>query len=315
MVKKFFRDHSIHKKIAPFFDELFFLNPMNYYFSWLMICTGIYLNLFLSDLSPQFLFSFNSGYVFLFVGLSFLLSSIYINKEITKSSSRNKTFNFIKEKYSITKIIIFLRLLSIVGVLILFFASWINALIGLLLCLLGLVINQLFKNKIVYYFIESIILFFSGWYYTCFVNTSRSIIVYDLLFIFPYFILCYCIHISKLKSDNFKNNGIEINKYDFKLLLSLILILLCFFMGVSNNDPLLSIISITSAGFYFYSVLRAQQKDIIRSFVYPLALFNIFLMTIFPYLFIFHYILFYISKYYYWHRFNIHYPTFLVDNE
>lgn len=315
MIKKFFRDHSIHKKIVPFLDELFFLNPMNYYFSWLMISTGIYLNLFLSDFSPQFLFTFNSGYLFLFVGLSFLLSSIYINKEINNNNSKNKIFNFVKEKYSISKITIFLRLLIVLGIIILFFASWINALTGLLLVLIGIFLNQLFQNRIVYYFIESIMLFSSGWCYTSYVNTSRGIFIYDLLSIFPYFILCYCIYVSKLKLDEFKNNGIEFNKYDLKLLLSLILILLCFIMGLANNDPLLSIVSITSVGFYFYSFLRAKQKDIIRSFIYPLALFNIFLMTIFPYLFIFHYILFYISKYYYWHRFNIHYPTFLVDNE
>ena len=86
-------------------------------------------------------------------------------------------------------------------------------------------------------------------------------------------------------------------------------------MGIINHDPLLSIVVITSITFYFYSFLRSEYKDLIRSFTYPLAIFNLFLMTIFPYLFIFHFILFYISKYYNWHRFDIHHPTFLVDND
>ena len=109
MIKNFLKNHSIHKKIVTFLDELFFLNPMNYYFSRLMISIGIYLNLFLSNLSPQFLFSFNSSYFLLFVGLSLILSSIYIQREISENGKINNTFNFIKEKYSMSKIIFLLE--------------------------------------------------------------------------------------------------------------------------------------------------------------------------------------------------------------
>ena len=166
MIKKFFRDHSIHKKIVPFLDEFFFLNPMNYFSSWLMICVGIYLNLFLSNLSPQFLISFNNNIFLLFIGLSSILTSFYIQNEISSNNKNDETFNFILEKYSISKIILFVKILAISGILILFFVSWLNVFIGLVLLLLNFLYNKYFKNKLIYYFFESLILF-----YLAFLNT------------------------------------------------------------------------------------------------------------------------------------------------
>ena len=311
MIKKFFKNHSIHKKIVPFLDELLFLSPMNYYFSWLMVCTGIYLNLFLSNLSPQFLFLFNKGYFLLFAGLSFILSSIYIERDISKNDKKDSAFNFIKEKYSMPKIIFFVRVLRIIGVLLLFLVSWFNAFMGMILLLLHVICNKKIKNMLIYYFLESFILFYSGWVFTKLEYTNRAISLSDFLYIFPYFLLCYCIYTSKCLLDSFEVQ----KKYDYNILVCLLILVLCLFLGIVNDDPLLSIIISTSIGFYFYSFIRSEQKDFIRSFIYPLAIFNFFLMTIFPYLFIFHFIIFYTCKYYNWHRFDIHYPTFLVEND
>jgi len=315
MIKNFFKNHSIHKKIVPFLDELFFLSPMNYFFSWSIICVGIYLNLFLFNLSPQFLFSFNINYFFLFLGLSSILSSIYIQKDLDRNDKKNKVLNFIKEKYSMSKIMFFIKVLGILGVLTLFFVSWFNAFLGLILFFLYKGYNYRFKNLLTYYFLEFFILFYSGWFYTKVEYTNREILLSDILYIFPYFLLCYCIYKSKLLINKYKDLEYSLKRYDFSVSICLLLLILSLAVGIINHDPLLSIVVITSIIFYFYSFLRSEYKDLIRSFTYPLAIFNLFLMTIFPYLFIFHFILFYISKYYNWHRFDIHYPTFLVDND
>ena len=315
MIKNFFKNHSIHKKIVPFLDELFFLSPMNYFFSWSIICVGIYLNLFLFNLSPQFLFSFNINYFFLFLGLSSILSSIYIQKDLDRNDKKNKVLNFIKEKYSMSKIMFFIKVLGILGVLTLFFVSWFNAFLGLILFFLYKWYNYRFKNLLTYYFLEFFILFYSGWFYTKVEYTNREILLSDILYIFPYFLLCYCIYKSKLLINKYKDLEYSLKRYDFSVSICLLLLILSLAVGIINHDPLLSIVVITSIIFYFYSFLRSEYKDLIRSFTYPLAIFNLFLMTIFPYLFIFHFILFYISKYYNWHRFDIHYPTFLVDND
>ena len=315
MIKNFFKNHSIHKKIVPFLDELFFLSPMNYFFSWSIICVGIYLNLFLFNLSPQFLFSFNINYFFLFLGLSSILSSVYIRKDLDRNDKKNKVLNFIKEKYSMSKIMFFIKVLGVLGVLTLFFVSWFNAFLGLILFFLYKVYKYRFNNLLIYYFLEFFILFYSGWFYTKVEYTNREILLSDILYIFPYFLLCYCIYKSKLLLNKYKDLEYSLKRYDFSISICLLLLILSLVMGIINHDPLLSIVVITSITFYFYSFLRSEYKDLIRSFTYPLAIFNLFLMTIFPYLFIFHFILFYISKYYNWHRFDIHHPTFLVDND
>tara|TARA_Y100001936_G_scaffold245124_1_gene286596 strand:- start:1217 stop:2164 length:948 start_codon:yes stop_codon:yes gene_type:complete len=315
MIKNFFKNHSIHKKIVPFLDELFFLSPMNYFFSWSIICVGIYLNLFLFNLSPQFLFSFNINYFFLFLGLSSILSSIYIQKDLDRNDKKNKVLNFIKEKYSMSKIMFFIKVLGVLGVLTLFFVSWFNAFLGLILFFLYKGYKYRFNNLLIYYFLEFFILFYSGWFYTKVEYTNREILLSDILYIFPYFLLCYCIYKSKLLINKYKDLEYSLKRYDFSVSICLLLLILSLAVGIINHDPLLSIVVITSIIFYFYSFLRSEYKDLIRSFTYPLAIFNLFLMTIFPYLFIFHFILFYISKYYNWHRFDIHHPTFLVDND
>ena len=315
MFKKFFRDHPIHKKIVPLFDEFFFFNPMNYYFSWLMICVGVYLNLFLSQLNPQFLFSFNFGYLLLFLGLSMILSSFYIFNKIYDVNERDENFKHIETKYSFEKFELLIKILIFVGLLLLLFVSIINTIVGVLLIICFGICKKYFKNKLIYYFSESCLLFFSGWFYTKKIITSRFFLLNDIIFLLPYFLFYLSLYMSKINLNNYSNENFKIKKFDWKILCPIILVSISFYLGFINSDPLISIISITSIGFNFYSFFRFYKKDMVRSLIYPLALFNIFLMTIFPYLFIFHFILFYISKYYHWHRFDLHYPTFLVDSE
>jgi len=209
----------------------------------------------------------------------------------------------------------FIKVLGVLGVLTLFFVSWFNAFLGLILFFLYKGYKYRFNNLLIYYFLEFFILFYSGWFYTKVEYTNREILLSDILYIFPYFLLCYCIYKSKLLLNKYKDLEYSLKRYDFSISICLLLLILSLVMGIINHDPLLSIVVITSITFYFYSFLRSEYKDLIRSFTYPLAIFNLFLMTIFPYLFIFHFILFYISKYYNWHRFDIHHPTFLVDND
>ena len=97
--------------------------------------------------------------------------------------------------------------------------------------------------------------------------------------------------------------------------ISTVLLILVLMTSLSINEPLLSVCALVSIPFYLYALLRNMDKDMIRAIKYPVFIFNFFTATIFPYLGIAVIILFYISKYYYWHRFDIHYPTFLVDND
>ena len=93
------------------------------------------------------------------------------------------------------------------------------------------------------------------------------------------------------------------------------LVILAFFIGFYLNDPLATTSTICSIPFFIYALIRCQKKDILRAIRYPIFILNFFTLTIYPILFIICGIVFYLSKYYYWHRFELHYPTCLVEND
>ena len=93
------------------------------------------------------------------------------------------------------------------------------------------------------------------------------------------------------------------------------LCLISFLMGLYIDEPLSTTSSLTSLPFFFFALLRGEEKDVIRAIRYPIFLLNFYVFTIYPLLIFPVMISYYISKYYYWHRFSIHYPTLLVDND
>jgi hypothetical protein len=58
-----------------------------------------------------------------------------------------------------------------------------------------------------------------------------------------------------------------------------------------------------------------MDKDILRAIRYPIFILNFFALSVYPWLFVPLVLTYYVSKYYYWHRFNLHYPTFLVEHD
>ena len=97
------------------------------------------------------------------------------------------------------------------------------------------------------------------------------------------------------------------------IILSLILIMIAFTFGLINEDPLASTATIVSLPFFLFMTVRRLDKDILRAIRYPIFILNFFALTVYPWLFFPLCIIFYLSKYYYWHRFELHYPTFLVE--
>ena len=99
------------------------------------------------------------------------------------------------------------------------------------------------------------------------------------------------------------------------LLLSLIFICVAFIFALHHGNPLASTAALVSIPFFVFSVIRRFEKDVLRAIRYPILILNFFTLSIYPWLFIPLAITFYLSKYYYWHRFELHYPTFLVDHD
>jgi len=210
-----------------------------------------------------------------------------------------------------------------IGLLLLLFINLYNLILGVSLYLFWYFIyNQ--KNvqnnllvKILSNTFMGIILLLSGFFIVqsegnyLSINLSFSYITLLILLLFS---LCYSALF--LLIETFEN---DIVVFDDRRIITTISMILWLFVLLFSlfyiKDPLLSICTMVSYPFYLYALLRNQDKDIIRAIRYPVFIFNFFVATIFPYLAIAVIIIFYISKYYYWHRFNLHYPTFLVDND
>ena len=97
------------------------------------------------------------------------------------------------------------------------------------------------------------------------------------------------------------------------MIISLILICLAFAYALYHKDPIASTATLVSIPFFFMTVIRRMEKDVLRAIRYPIFILNFFALSVYPWLFLPLIITFYLSKYYYWHRFDLHYPTFLVD--
>tara|TARA_B100001142_G_scaffold327183_1_gene384229 strand:- start:3603 stop:4070 length:468 start_codon:yes stop_codon:yes gene_type:complete len=96
--------------------------------------------------------------------------------------------------------------------------------------------------------------------------------------------------------------------------LSLAMMIILFFISFNNHDPILTHFSLIVIPFLAYSFFRSKNRDFIRSYGYPIMIMNILLSwTLFPFLLIFQLIIYYLSKYYYWHRFDIHFPKFVIE--
>ncbi|SVB79809.1 uncharacterized protein METZ01_LOCUS232663, partial [marine metagenome] len=99
------------------------------------------------------------------------------------------------------------------------------------------------------------------------------------------------------------------------LILSLIFICVSFVVALQHGDPLASTAALVSIPFFVFTVIRRFEKDVLRAIRYPIFILNFFTLSIYPWLSVPLLITFYLSKYYYWHRFDLHYPTFLVDHD
>ena len=100
-----------------------------------------------------------------------------------------------------------------------------------------------------------------------------------------------------------------------RLFVPLLMVCISLYLSLKIRDPFLSTTILVSLPFFIFAFFRRLNKDIIRSVRYPIFILNFFALSYYPWLSIPLICTYYLSKYYYWHRFDVHYPTFLVDND
>ena len=125
MIKKFFRDNPIHKKIVPFIDLIMISSPVMFFFMWplLSICILIY---FLSiDATYVNIYNVDMNTLLFFVGCSmFVAGTSIVNSINAFQKEKVNKFSTIGSKISIPHCQIFSYALLVIGATILFYLSY-----------------------------------------------------------------------------------------------------------------------------------------------------------------------------------------------
>ena len=315
MIKNFFKNHPMHQKFVSYLDFIYLLKLPYFFLVWVLICIGMYIGQTTIELYPQWLSGFDFKTLLLFLSLSLMFCSIFIT--ITTSNKKDKNYNNINIDSilieRVSKVFIYLSFFLFL------FLNFYNLLLAIILytffklIYLESVEKKDSLNKILFDWIFGVLLTLSGF---VFIATNNSYLNLDLnslsLFRIVIYSLCILSILIIINIQNCLND--DVNQL-FKRFIATILITLSFGLGIYFIDPLLSICSMVSLPFFIYALFRNLDKDITRAIRYPVFIFNFFISTIYPYLSIALILIFYISKYYNWHRLNIHYPTFLVNND
>jgi len=327
MVKRFLRDNPIHKKIAPKLDHLFLLRPTLFFAVWVMVVIGMssaQLNLIYN---PLWITSINIQSSLMFLGITLICGSTFIINQIAdeKSDQINDKLFLVGRKISVENAEKLYKQLAVLGLLLMLLGDWKTVPLGLIIFFLwGIVYNNSpYKWKhhpvmgILTNMIVGILLFIIGWIHVIgeslkFVGMSIAMVPYILSFT----AVSLMTNIPDLLGDR------EVNANTFAVqfgrrttsLVSTAMVFGAFFVANELHDPIASTATIVSMPFFLFALLRNLDKDILRAIRYPIFLLNFFVMTIYPWLFPAVFLIYYISKYYYWHRFDLHYPTFLVEN-
>ena len=268
------------------------------------------------------------------MGLTFVCGSTFIINQISdeKSDAINKKLFLVGKYVSTEKSKSIAKYLLFAGLLILVLVHWFSALlVGIIYIIWGIIYNQnpySWKGKPILGWLANsivgIILFSIGWGLVMQNQSNSGIIPLDismLTLLIPYGFCFSSISLLTTLPDMEEDSPSGDRTFPIvfgkglTLLISLALIFIAFIVALENNDPLASTAALASIPFFIFAFIRRMDKDVLRAIRYPIFIFNFFVLSVYPWLFIPLAITYYVSKYYYWHRFNLHYPTFLVDHD
>ena len=332
MIKQFLKYHPVHKKLVPALDIVFLLRPTLFFSVWVMVAIGMSSAQMQLINHPLWITELSWETFFVFFGLTIVCSSTFILNQISdvESDAINKKLFLVGQYFRPEKSLSIAKILLILGLVISIFANWFTTILVVCIYLVwGILYNKKpFKWKkkpILGWFANSIagvLLFMIGWYLVMANQLHIQLIILDISMfesMLPY-ILCFSA-VSLLTTLPDMKGDMESGDKTFPLaygnipamILSLIFICSSFVFSLYHQDPIASTATLVSIPFFIIMVFRRMDKDVLRAIRYPIFILNFFALSVYPWLFVPLITTYCLSKYYYWHRFELHYPTFLVD--
>ena len=331
MIKNFFKDNPIHKKIVPGLDYLMLIRPTLFFSVWVMICIGMYISSILSKNIEMNIVAYNFQTLIAFFGISLICGATFIINQLSDIDTdkiNNKIFlldGIISPRNALKTS----KIISSLGFVILLLVDYVILFpIGIIFAVWGKLYNDKrynWKSKPWHGLIANILCGYLLVVTGILLNREALLIstllhksfIYCLPFIFAYSSVVLLANVPDEigDQDSSKNTFTVSYGVTTTVYLSTVLCLLSFCLGMYIEEPLASISSLSALPFFLFASFRGKNKDIIRAIRYPIFLLHFYIFTIYPLLFFPIVGFYYLSKYYYWHRFNLHYPTLLVDND
>lgn len=314
MVKKFFRDHPVHRKIVPFLDYLFLLRPTYFFAIWIVFCAGMFSSQFIHDSNLIWGEKLSLNSILLIIGLSSFTSACFINWQLNSETNfplQKKVF-LINEKINSKNAMIVQYILFTFGAILIGISDFIMIpfLVLILYFCTSIINKNKFKPNIVSIIALSILIYLMGYFHKHFL-LSTQFEFKNIQIIFSYLFFAIIIAILIQKDRDFDSDTNSVLNY-------IVLIFLCILAGINGfllNDPISSTASITILPFLIMVLIRNSHIDLLRAIRYSLLILAVFIFSTYPQ-FIWTSIGIYIlSKYYYWHRFDFHYPKLVLEND
>ena len=344
MIKIFLKNHSIHKDIVKYFDFLFLFNLPYFFVLFALFTWGMSASYYSKGMEEgyYFLLSINVVDFIFFISLFLFFSLMNIKLQIddllildwdSKDDEYKLNLNYLYVSPNFISIKKIKFLFSGSGRSIIFFILALITYISpyvlpvlILYYILIIYFNVQFLNTNSYsdFIFRSIfklicfyLIFLSGWIYMNSIYNFLSILKYIPFFclaVMPIILINEIIFVDKFSNKEKENRQVIYKNRKRLALFSLIMMLILFFISLKFHDPILTHFSIITIPFLLYAFVRSENKDFIRSYSYPIMTMNVLISwTLYPLLIIFQLFIYFLSKYYYWHRFDIHFPKFVVE--
>ncbi|MAJ43947.1 MAG: hypothetical protein CMF96_04265 [Candidatus Marinimicrobia bacterium] len=313
MIKKFFRDNPVHKKIVPFLDYFFLLRPTYFFNVWIAFLSGMYVVQLSYSREEIWGVDISLNSLFLILGLTIFSSGCFINWQL-KSNLKFRLQNKISlfdSKISIASGKILQTICIALGTTIVIITDFTLTPILFLLIFFttSILSSNDGENQLKELMIFSILLFLSGIVHNFFILAEVfqfQSIKNMIPFLFLIIIISSTHQISKDK---------KYQKYLFQHIILTFLCIVTIFLGLLNNDPISATASITIVPFIFMLIIRNNEIDQLRAVRYSILIMCLFILSTYPQFIWYSVFIYFISKYYYWHRFNFHYPKLVIEND
>ena len=145
MVKKFFKNHPVHKKIVPHLDTLFLLRPTLFFSVWVMVVMGMASAQMTLVEHPLWITTFSWRTFIIMIGVTFICSSTFILNQISdvESDTVNHKLLLVGNYISSKKSRLVAHVLLVIGIIISIAANWAAAIpIGCIYLTWGVIYNQ-----------------------------------------------------------------------------------------------------------------------------------------------------------------------------